>query len=400
LKLRDLTIILVLAMSAVRLAGSLYQPAMPAIATDFGVSEAAISSTMTVYFLGLAISNILIGPLSDSFGRRPLILAGLLAVTAGSVICMYANNISLLIAGRLVQSLGTSTIPATSRAVIRDACPDNKVVSLLGLTGIISALVPVAAPFAGGVIIQCMNWKITFLISGLCCILAFLYAFSKLDETNPAGKRKPFQISGTVKNYLKMLLDRTFMSAAIPNTIFFGIQGIYLTLGPFIFMGEFKFSPMNFGLTYIPVVSALILGRAASGTLYRISSRQNTTLIITSISAAAGLILIGSRFIHGGNSPGPILLAASVFCFAFGLVIPISTKVGLDQFRHVSGAASSMLGTLQMGGAAAAGAVGGLLLKWIHASDAFVISTVIMAAGLVFTGLSIYIKPPKLRKYD
>ncbi|OGV36196.1 MAG: hypothetical protein A2020_12390 [Lentisphaerae bacterium GWF2_45_14] len=400
MELRYLTIALILATSAVRLAGSLYQPAMPAIAADFGASEAAISATMTVYFLGLAISNIFMGPLSDSFGRRPLILAGLITVAAGSTICMFANGISILIAGRIVQAIGTSTIPVTSRAVIRDAYPEDKIVSILGITGIISALVPIAAPFAGGLITQYFNWKITFIISSACCIVSFFYAYLRLKETNPPEKRYSLEIAQTIKNYFKMLLDRTFMSAAIPNMIFFGIQGIYLTLGPFIFMGEFNYSPVEFGLTYIPLVSTLIAGRAVSSPIYRISSRKNTVLIITLISATAGTLLIGTRIICGTNNAATILAAAAIFSFAFGLSIPISTKIGLDQFRHISGAASSMLGTMQMGGAAATAAIGGLLLKYVRASDAFTILVTALAVTLVLTGLSIYIKPPKLRKYD
>lgn len=398
MKLRDLTILLVVATAAVRVAGNLYQPAMPAIAAGIGVSNAAISSTMTIYFLGLAAANIVIGPLSDSFGRRPLILTGLFAVTGGSAICIFANDISLLIAGRLVQALGTSAIPVTSRAVIRDVCPDDKVVSLLGLTGIISALVPLAAPFIGGLIIEWMNWRMTFIISTACCLLAFIHSLSKLEETHHA--RKPFAISGTAKNYLRMLVDRTFMSAAVPNMIFFGIQGAYLTLGPFIFLNEFKFSPTSFGLTYIPVVSALILGRAASSPLYRKTSKKNTALIITLISALAGIVLAAGHFLPGGNSPSSILTAASIFSFAFGLTIPISTKVGIDQFRHVSGAASSMLGTLQMTGAAAAGAVGGLLLEYVQPSNAFVIPATLMAVILLSSGISVYLKVPRLRKHD
>lgn len=398
MKLKDLTIILIVATSAVRVAGNLYQPAMPAIAAGIGVSNAAISSTMTIYFLGLAAANIIMGPLSDSFGRRPLILFGLFAVTAGSALCIFANDISLLIAGRLVQAIGTSAIPVTSRAVIRDACPDNKVVTLLGLTGIISALVPLAAPFIGGLIIEWMNWRMTFIISTVCCLLAFIHALSKLEETNHA--RKPFAISGTLKNYSQMLIDRTFMSAAIPNMIFFGIQGVYLTLGPFIFLNEFKFSPAAFGLTYIPVVSALIIGRAASSPIYRHFSKKNTALIITLISALAGIILVAGHFSPAGNSPASILTAASIFSLAFGLTIPISTKVGIDQFRHVSGAASSMLGILQMAGAAIAGAVGGLLLEYALPSNAFVIPVTFMAVILLFSGASVYLKVPKLRKHD
>jgi len=158
--------------SIVRIGASIYLPAMPIIAEEMHISKALLSNTLTVYFIVFAIFSLIAGILSDAYGRKRVLMSGMFFFLLGSVVCAISTNYEMLMFGRIIQAFGASMVPGTLMAMIRDACSDIRVVSLMGWLAVLSGLFLVAAPIIGGLLTHLFGWSANF------WFLAFFTFFS------------------------------------------------------------------------------------------------------------------------------------------------------------------------------------------------------------------------------
>ncbi|OGV47329.1 MAG: hypothetical protein A2X46_00075 [Lentisphaerae bacterium GWF2_57_35] len=353
---------LILITALVRLGTSLYLPALPRMGLELNLSTHQLASTMTAYLAAFAAASVLLGPLSDHWGRRVLIQGGLAVYFIGSLFCAVAEGYGLLLTGRILQAVGGSAIPVATRAMTRDAFNDRQMIGVLGWIGAITGLAPVLAPVLGGFLTQGFGWRSNFyLLTGVTLAVGVL-AHRQAPETLSLANRMPFEISGTLRAYGAMLVTPSFMLPLMPVMACFAVQGAYLVSSPFIFIHLLNMTPATFGATSLLLVGALVSGRFVCMACLKRWGLYPTYVAGAALAFLGGLLFLFVLLMHW-ISVLAILAASAVFCLGFGALIPIGMKAGLSAFPARVGAASSLFGCLTLGAAAVGSAVLGALME-------------------------------------
>jgi DHA1 family bicyclomycin/chloramphenicol resistance-like MFS transporter len=333
--------ILIVASSIVRLASSLYLPSLIAIGKDLYMPEDMLRYTLIIFFVVYAISNLFIGPLVDYFGRKELILTGSLIFIFGSFLCGMAHSSFLLFTGRVLQAIGTSCIPVSSRAMIRDYCSDIEVIKVLGWLAGIGGIIPVLAPAIGGIITQALGWRYNFYFLILLSFLAFLYAFFKLPKT--LSKSNSIKISYVLNSYYKIVFSPEFSIVILPLALAFALQGIFLVSTPFIFMKYYGLTPFEYGLTNIVIASSLFFGRYIALFFMRKVSIYFSYFVGAFLTFLGGILIFCFIKLNILNIP-LVLFSMFISVSGFGTLLPIGIKSIMTSFREKSGIVSGLHG--------------------------------------------------------
>lgn len=344
-------VILIAATIAVgQLGVSLYLPAMPAIGDDLNSSPSWMAMTLAVYFAGFALFTLLTGPFSDTLGRRFTMLRGLEVYSAGTLLCAFATDITVLLFGRLLQALGASVAPVVGKAIIQDISTEDRTVILLGWMGAAISITPAVAPFIGGIIVEYLEWRWIFwslLIFNVVIWMTNLYA---LPETRPLPPSRNIVLASVFKTYQEFLRNRIYMGYVLILGACFGGLGAFYTASPYVFIHDFHLSPFFYGLITLIIVVGFIAGNLGVGVLIR-SRWSHLTLLIgkfTLLIGAFGMFFIPKAFVMVSTAVVTIFL----FAFGFGIIYPIITKEALGCYADRAGAAAAFLGFTQRGGSA------------------------------------------------
>lgn len=356
-----------------------YLPALPAIAGDLGASTSATQLTLTATLAGLAIGQLVFGPLSDAHGRRRPLLAGTVLFVLAAVVCAAAPTVTVLVAGRFVLGLAGAAGMVTAMAIARDVSDGTTMARLLAALMLVTGVVPVAAPILGGQLLRVTSWRGVFaLLAGVGALIA-LATWRRTPETLPVAARRPVGLRPTLRTFGLLLRDRSF---ALPMlTLLLASAGLfgYLSGSPFLLQDVHHLSPQAFsgifaantvGLTALSQVSGRLVHRTGPGPLL---------VAGTSIVASGGLLLLGATLAGGGLT---LVLPALFLCVCgMGMVFPNTTTLALQDHGATAGSASALLGLGQFAaGAAAAPLVG--LGPDPSMSMAVVIAVVTCAAAL------------------
>lgn len=327
---------------------SLYTPAMPTLVTAFGTSIATVKLTLTVFFLGFAVSQLICGPLSDAFGRRPVALGFFGIYLCGSLVAMLAPTISWLIAGRVLQGIGCAAGIALSRALVRDQYTGQASARVMNLIGTMLAIGPAVSPTLGGLLLGFVGWHAIFIaMTAYGLLLVALLAF-RVPETNRAPDRALASPAGVAASYRRLLGDRGFLRPALTAGLTLG--GIYTlaALLPFILIEKVGLSPTGFGLAMLLQTGAFMAGTVIARPLLNRYSAQR--LILPGLC----LVLVGAAGLGLGPlvvplSTASVMLPISFWACGVALLLPGCTTAALAGFGPIAGAASALTGFLQIG---------------------------------------------------
>ena len=354
---------LVSIVAMVRLGTSLYLPALPRIGADLGLSPRQLSSTLSIYLAAFSLFSLFLGPLSDRWGRRVLMRGGIAAFLAGSAFCAFSHGFGMLLSGRLFQALGGAAVQVGTRAIARDAFDDRQMLGVMGWIGAITGMIPVLAPFLGGLITQGFGWRANFFLLVLSTLAVGSVARRYNTETLPAKKRISLGIGATLHSYASMIVAPSFILPMVPLMLCFAAQGAYLVGAPFIFVHVLGLSPAAFGTTSLVPVAALFSGRSLCLAAQKRGSLPAAFSAGAAIAFLGGLLLVAVHRL-GWVSPVPILLSCGVFCLGFGILLPIAMKAGLSAFPNRVGTSSALFGCLNLAASAVGSAgVGGALVQ-------------------------------------
>ena len=336
---------------------TLYTPALTLLTQVFAVDEHAIRTTITVYLLGFALAQLLCGPLSDRFGRRPVVISCLVLYVLGSLICAGATSVLMLDAGRIVQGIGACGGMALSRVMVVDRFTGPAAARIISAMSLILSVAPAAAPVLGGTLITVMSWRLLFVLMALfgAGLLALVWCF---PETN--GHRDPLATRprSLVMNYAKLLGSGAFLSQVVLTAL--AVGGFYAaqTLSPFILMGPLGLSSPTFGLVSASLMVSYLIGSLATNLLIRFISVERLVVLSALFVMAAGLALgIVLQFRLGvAEIIGPLCL----WLFGMAFAMPGVTTSALSLFPRNAGSASALMGSLQMGMGFVGSAVCGL----------------------------------------
>ncbi len=336
---------------------ALFTPAMPELVEVFGTTEAMVKYTLSAYFAGFAVTQLVCGPLSDAYGRKPVTLAFLSIYVAASLLAVLAPTIEVLITARLLQGVGAAVGVAVSRALVRDLFTGDASARIMNLIGLIMGFAPALAPTLGGFLLELTGWQSIFVVMlvGGAMVLATIQ-WSMAETVVPDPSR--FRPRALVRSYRALLGDRYFLLASFIIGGGTGALFTQATVLPFILMARAGLSPSQFGLAMLmqsmPFFFGALLFRAAMrrfGASGLIPAGM-ACMTVGSVAVAVSLFTLPPTFLS---------VMVPVACFTFGLafIMPALSTATVAPFPHMAGAASALSGFIQMG----SGFLGGVILS-------------------------------------
>jgi DHA1 family bicyclomycin/chloramphenicol resistance-like MFS transporter len=331
-----------------------YLPSMPDIRAHFDVDMAAVQLTLSLAFFGGAIGQLFYGPLSDRFGRRPLLLGGLGLYVVASVGCILAESIEQLIAARFLQVFGSIAAPVLARAMVRDLHEREAAARMLSLMGMVLGLGPILAPIIGGVLQAHFGWHASFyFITGFGLTLMLAVALG-LGETMSAKDVTALQPTRLVETFGLLLTSRVFVGYTLVNCFLFGGLGAYLSGVSFVILEVLQVPTRFFGLVFGMVMVGNILGYIVSGRIVMRLGLDRTLRWGASGVALAGTLLAALAF-GGVVHIAALVVPMALYMFCFALSGPQAIAGALTPFPRAAGAASSLMGFFQSLSTAAVG---------------------------------------------
>lgn len=336
------------------LSTDLYLPSLPTLATVFATDAARVQLTLSVFLIGFAVAQLAYGALSDRFGRRPLMLSGLILYFFASVGCLFAQSIEMLIAARFLQAVGACAGPVLGRAIVRDVWGPVEAVRVLAYVSGAMALAPLVGPTLGGFLTVFFGWQSNFALLALFSILQVLAVWRWLGESNAHLDPSATQFGRMLKNYGILLVDRNYVGYLLSLSFSYSALFAFISGSAFILIGRYGLSPQVFGMCFGLVVAGYISGSALSGRLVRQHGGDRLLLIGGWIGAAAGLVMWGLD-LAGIHHLAAILAPMYFATLAVGLVMSNAVGRALAPYPKMAGAASALMGFCQMGIAAVVG---------------------------------------------
>lgn len=338
---------------------SIYTPAMPELVHAFQTSDSAIKMTLSVYFAGFSVAQLLAGPLSDAFGRRAATLLFIGIYVIGSLLAAFAPGIEWLLAGRLIQGVGASVGITVARAIVRDQFTGTEASRIMNLIGIMIAIGPAVAPTIGGLALAAFGWQsVFFLLIGFGLLICFgVIVFMRETSTPDPRRALPVPL---FRAYLELARESRFVSASLVLGGSIGALYAQATLLPFILIKVVGLSPTAFGLGMLMQSGSYFLGSVCLRyAAPRLGDDGSVRVGLGLLGLAGIMIALSVHFV----TPSYLSIMGPIAFLAFGLAFltPHVTTSGLYPFPHIAGSASAMMGFIQMGGGFAGGVAGSLI---------------------------------------
>lgn len=335
------------------LAVDAYLPALPSLAADLGASDSAAALSLSALLVGLALGQVLAGPLSDAVGRRRPVLVGTAVFAVASVTCAFAPSVEVLIVLRLLQGLAGAAGVVCSRAVVRDLYDGPEAAQAFARLVLVMGAAPVLAPVLGAQVLRRTDWRGVFVVLAVAGAVLLALASRLLVETLPPERRRPGGVRSTLRTFRSLLRDHAFVLHGLANGLAFGAMFAYISGSPFVLQQVYDLSPQLFSLVFGTNAAGFVLLSQVSARLVRRTDSRRLLLAGGAVQVTgAALLLAASAAGTGlpGILPGLFLAVAGV-----GLVGPNATALALADHREVAGAASALTGlaSFVLGGLAA-----------------------------------------------
>jgi MFS transporter, DHA1 family, multidrug resistance protein len=354
----------------------MYLPGLPSLTRDLGASASAGQLTLTGCMLGLAAGQLVAGPMSDSMGRRRLLLTGLAGYAAASAACAAAPSIWWLVSLRLVQGLAGGVGVVIARAIVRDLFDGATAARMFAMLMMVTGVAPVVAPLVGGQVLALTSWRGVFVVLAAIGIPLLLVTWWALPETLPVDKRHGGGLRATLQTFGRLARDRSYAPHAAAFALAGGALFAYIAGSSFVLENVYGASPQLFSLMFAVNSAGLVamsqLGGHIVGRLGAVPLLRRGLVGLAVASAAAFLVTIT----HAGLVP--LLISLFAILSSLGIVFPIGTAAALAGQTLSLGGASALLGTGQFGMGALVAPVVGLA----GAHDALPMATVIVICGI------------------
>ena len=336
----------------------MYLPALPRIADDLLVTSSVAQLTLTGTLAGLAIGQLVIGPLSDSLGRRRPLMAGIVLHMVASLLCLLSPNIELLSIARGLQGMGAAAGMVVAVAVVGDLYAESAAAAVLSRLMLVLGVVPVLAPSLGAVVLLKLSWHWVFGVLVVLAGLLLLMAALALPETLPREHRRPLQVRGILRTYGELLRDAKFVILVLVGAL--GMAGLfaYIAGAAFVLQGHYGLSQQSFAVIFSAGAIALIGATQFNVVLLKWFTPQRIVLWALVAALVAGVVFVAITETHTGGMYG-FLTPVWVILGAMGFVIPNAPAVALSRHQDAAGTAAALLGAAQFGlGAVVAPLVG------------------------------------------
>ncbi|MFA7430842.1 MAG: multidrug effflux MFS transporter [Rhodospirillaceae bacterium] len=338
----------------------MYLPSLPDMTRAFNTSVSQVQLTLSVFIAGFACGMLVYGPLSDRFGRRPVLIGGVALYMLASIACLFAPTIEALVASRFIQAVGACAGPVLARAVVRDVYTREEGARMLSYMASAMALAPAVGPILGGWLHATLGWRSNFAVLAVFGLAVLAATWWMLRETNTRRDPQALKPARLLRNYVSLFGSRVFMGYTLTVGFAFGGLFSFISGSSFVVIDVLGVAPSNFGFVFAAVVVGYMSGAFSSAKLTMKLGIERVLLIGTALATAAGGIL-ASLALSGIQEVAAIVAPMTVYFFACALIIPNGTAGAIGPFPSKAGTVSALLGFLQMGLGATAGGLVGLL---------------------------------------
>lgn len=362
----------------------MYLPGFPAIAAELNTSIADIQLSLASYFIGLAIGQLIAGPLTDRFGRKPPLYVGLGIFIAVSIACIWAPTAMALVVLRFLQALGASVGMVVSRAVVRDLFPPEEMAKVFSWLMLVMGVAPIIAPTLGGMLVTYAGWESIFLALAIISFISLIGMRFLLPETQKPDASISLHVKPIMREYWQIFKNRQFIIYVLVGGISAGGMFAYIAGSPFVFMELHGVSETQYGWIFGANAFGLIMAGQVNRFWLRFHTTAQIIRIVNAIQVVFGLLLVFYVSTNWGGLP-VFLGILFIYMSLIGFIFPNKTALALAPFTRNAGAASALMGSLHfiISGAAAA------LVSALHNETALPMTTV-MAGCSVLTFLILY----------
>ncbi len=355
-----------------------YLPSFPDIATEMVASPLQMQHTMSLYLLAFALSTLAYGPLSDSFGRRPVAVVALAIYTVSSVGCALVLNIDQLILARIGQGLAASAGLVIGRAMIRDCYHGTQAQKVMTQMMLIFAVAPALAPVLGGLLHDLYGWRAVFwFLAAVGLLLATLLLFGS-SETHPRERRQSIHPVVVGRAYAAALLSGRFMGLSLTFALIFGGFFLYVAGAPYIIYDHLGLGVNDFWVLFVPMVGGLVAGSFSAGRLAGRMTPARTVSGAFVLMVTAGLLNLLQAYLMA-PAPLNVIAPAALYLMGMAIAMPNLSLMGLECFPKNRGMASAMQSFIQM---AMAALVVGLVAPWVVPHLPWLALTMVLLNGV------------------
>jgi MFS transporter, DHA1 family, multidrug resistance protein len=356
-----LTALLALLTALGPVAVDMYLPSFPEIGRQLSASPATVQLTLSLYLVAYAIGQVIYGPLSDRYGRIPVLRLALAIYCVASGACALAPNIELLLVARASQALGSSGAIVLARAIVRDLYSGARAGRELSLMGAIMALAPVGAPMAGGVLQSVFGWRSHFVLQIAFGLIAAFLVWRKLPETLKIRTPGPFSLRAILSGYAEIMRNRAVLAYIGMLSLSFAGVFAWISGSSFVLQEIYGLPALAFGLAFAAASGGYLIGTAVA-TRIVLRLGLDRTIGFGAVALALGGLGAVAAIPLGGASPIPLIIAMALYAVGMGLVQPQTIAGAMMPFPERAGTASSLVGVSQMVCAAVSGIIVGHLL--------------------------------------
>lgn len=360
-------------------------PALPQLSRRLWTEVSTLQLTVSLFLVGLAAAQLVMGPLSDRFGRRPVLLTGLALTAFASVLAPVMETVESLIIARILQAIGASTGIVVGRAIIRDLFDRQRAAAMIGLVATVMVVVPTLGPLIGGVLETTLGWQAIFAFTALTSALVLIWATFTLPETRGlnAVPDASGASAGFWRNFRELATTRSFWGYVLAGALGSGTFFAFLGGGPHVIITLMERSPVEYGVWFAISSIGYMAGNFATS---RLSGRYNIDLLVwwgIGIEAVGVLsaTLLAAVALHWG--PAIVFAPQLIVSLGNGLLLPGAISGAVSVRPGAAGTAAGIIGCAQMGLGAAITQFSGMLLDGAQSAVPMALIMVVLVAALV-----------------
>ncbi|MFF7067452.1 multidrug effflux MFS transporter [Streptomyces pseudovenezuelae] len=363
------------------LAMDMYLPSLPEVTDSLRAPAATVQLTLTACLLGMALGQLVVGPMSDRWGRRRPLLAGLLVYVVATALCAVAPTVEFLVGFRLVQGLAGAAGIVIARAVVRDLYDGVAMARFFSTLMLIGGVAPIVAPLIGGQILRVTDWRGVFVVLTVIGALLATLVWVKLPETLPTAERHTGGVVDALHSMRRLLADLPFTGYMLTGGFAFAALFAYISASPFVVQEIYGASPQTFSLLFgVNSVGLVVVGQINGKVLVgRVGLDRVLGVGLLVVTAAAAALLLMTTGVFGEVGLFPVAAGLFVLMSAMGVTLPNAQSLALLRTKHSAGSASALLGTSSF----LIGAVASPLVGMAGEDTAVPMAVVQLAAALV-----------------
>lgn len=356
----------------------MYLPSLPTIAQALATDEGAVQLTLSSYLLAFSFGQLFYGPLSDSFGRRRLLLSGLGLFFVATILCAMADSIEWLIIFRFLQALGGAACAVLARAIVRDLYEGDAAAKAMSFVMLVMVVAPMLAPLIGGYVLKASSWEMIFYLLAVLGALLTVVVVLQLQETHAAEHRVPFGFRSYFRGYFQVLSDRPTAGHVLSGAFSFAGMFVYIAGTPFVFIDIYGFAPENYGLIFglnsfgmmvMTYINGRLVGKYSVGTIARFSY---IVLMVAGVAVLLSALFFSENYIF-------LLISIFIYLTLMGSIAVNSIVLAMKPFPKLAGTASSACGFSRF----FFGSLGGAALSFMNDGTALPMALIIFLCAFL-----------------